>query len=582
MWGFLIVNLIAVTGYYLFFAVILKQKEAFFPFCFISFSVVLIYLFGCAELLSLGFVAVILAGICLLGGSVVFLYKKKEKPDLRIFINPALVFMLGGIIWCYVLSRGIYPSHYDDFSHWFKICKTMYADSSYPNTAECYFQNYVPGSATWIWYVTGIIGYSPQNCYFAQMVLNLSCCCALLSVADRDSTLLKKTVVTAFCAVFSVLLCAMDVTVYSLLVDGLLGLAASAAVIYAAASEEKNTGTARFLILLIMCAFMSLIKASGSFLTLFTAIVYFGSLKGMKENKDRIKRWVFSLSLVIIPYLFSLLYITRAKRVFGSETWKQGSAEAYGRIISGWDGGRYADITKRFFKECFDLINAWPQIRILWAVMLAVIILSVINKSRKKAPDAQWRFVSIYIPVIILLWLIGVLFTFYTFGEQEANAETLISIERYTGTVAILAVSVLAYYLLKKLVAADEKKNFLAGTGIFAALSVTACLVAGFHLMYVFGFKYYDFKMFTPDAWVYLEEYYPERWDFNDDGYVMLIDVEEKDYDNYSKLIHVLTTYFRTTNCNVYDIKDLEYSGYSIDDVREVFPNIVFFYPQQG
>ncbi len=75
---------------------------------------VLIYIFGCAELLSLGFVTVILIGICMLGGSIVFLYKKKEKLDLRIFVNPILIFMLGGIVWCYVFSRGIYPSHYDE------------------------------------------------------------------------------------------------------------------------------------------------------------------------------------------------------------------------------------------------------------------------------------------------------------------------------------------------------------------------------------------------------------------------------------------------------------------------------------
>lgn len=578
---FLMINLIAITGYYIFYTMVLKQKEAFFPFAFIAVSVTLIYIFGCAELLDIGCVSVILLGVCLLAGSILFLYRKKEKTDISVFLNPTVIFMIVGIIWCYVLSRGIYPSHYDDFSHWLKICKTMHADSSYPNTPECYFQNYVPGTATWIWYVTGITGYTPQNCYFAQMVLNLACCTAMLSALDKKSSLVKKMVVTALCGLLSILLCSMDVTTYSLLVDGLLGLAASAVVLYAAASENEGCSIRRFFIMLIMCIFLALIKASGAFLVIFSVIAYFGSMMKDKEKNGRLKPVLYSAAVAVIPYLCTLLYIGRAKRIFGSGTWKQGAAQTYGNIISGWDAERFAQISKRFLKECFDLVNAWPQIRILWAVLAAIIVIARIKK-HKKDTDGQWKFVSIYIPAVILLWQLGVLFTFFTFGEQEANGETLISIERYTGTVSILAVSVLSFYLIKRMTAAEKEKSFMGQAGIFSGVSLILCLGLGFHPAYIFGFEHYDFKMFTTDAWEYLEANYPERWDYNDDGYVMLIDVEQKDYDNYLKLIHVLTTYFRTTNCNVYDIKDLEYSGFTIDDVREAFPNIVFFYGENG
>ena len=572
-----IVNLIAILGYYLFFVLILKEKEVFFPFCFISFTVLMTYLLGCAELLTLGCVVVMLLGICLLVISIMFCVKNKEWPDLSIFINPAMFFMLVGIIWCYVLSRNIYPSHYDDFSHWLRICKTMYADSSYPRTPECYYQNYVPGTATWIYYITSVIGYTPQNCYFAQMVLNLSCCTGLLAVIGKETTRDKKIVMTLVCGILSILLCAMDVTVYSLLVDGVLGLAAALAVIYTAATDKKGGCIRRFALLFIMCCFIALIKASGSLLVCFIAAVFFASTKDDKEGKyDRLMKIGESMILIIVPYLITNLYMLRAKRVFG-EVNEQGTVSFYNRIEDCLSTGRVMDIIKRFMVECFDIVNAKPQVRILWIVMITIIVIGII-KRQKGTGNKQWSFISLFIPVVSVLWLIGMLLTFFTFDEREANSYILVSFDRYSGTMAIFAVAILSFYLLGRIVNQTEPKKYYISTGIFTAAVIGLSLLAGFHMLYIFGFKYYDDKMFTGDAWRYLEENYPERWDYNEEGYAMIIDVEQRDFDNCFKLQNLMTTYFRTTNCGVYDIKDIEAEGYTLDDVREYFPNIVIYY----
>jgi hypothetical protein len=330
-----------------------------------------------------------------------------------------------------------------------------------------------------------------------------------------------------------------------------------------------------------MCCFIALIKASGGFLICFVAAAYFASLKGLQEKKDKIKRAFFAIITVILPFLITQLYIIRAKIVFGAETWKQGSVEEYSKVVERWDVVRYTGIIKKFLKECFDIGYAWPQIRIMWVVILAIFGISIVKRV-KKEKNSQWSFIKCYVPIVTVIWLLGVLFTFFTFEERDANSDMLVSFERYAGTMSIFAVEVFTFYCLNCFLAMSGKKRFLLGTGVYAVMSVAASLLVGFHLMYIFGFKYYDFKMFSPDVWTYLEEYYPERWDFNDDGYVMLIDVEQKDFDNCYKLHHVITTYFRTTNCNVYDIKELEEAGFTIEDVRGAFPNIVYYNPNKN
>ena len=103
------------------------------------------------------------------------------------------------------------------------------------------------------------------------------------------------------------------------------------------------------------------------------------------------------------------------------------------------------------------------------------------------------------------------------------------------------------------------------------------CIVLGFEPWYIFGFNCYNaMEKYTTDAWEFLQNNYEERWDYNEDRYLVLVDVEKKEYDNFHKLEHVYTTFFRSRYCWVYDIKELEQCSIPLDFLIDEHYHIIY------
>ena len=191
----------------------------------IDFGVYLVAGFGCFLLIPALFV--IIRQITQTGKAERRTYVKKFLAGL--FLNNMSVFMILCCVWVYFLMKGSAPSHCDDFSHWYRICKIMDADRSLPSTPDLLYQYYPPGTALWIYFLTRFIPFSVPNCFRAQSLLNAYCIAALMSVIPQDAS--KKAKAAGFICVCTAaaVLCAMDITAYSLVVDGTLGLVPAAA-----------------------------------------------------------------------------------------------------------------------------------------------------------------------------------------------------------------------------------------------------------------------------------------------------------------------------------------------------------------
>jgi hypothetical protein len=153
---------------------------------------------------------------------------------------------------------------------------------------------------------------------------------------------------------------------------------------------------------------------------------------------------------------------------------------------------------------------------------------------------------------------VGLLATYFTFDPSEANENVLVCFYRYSGTLTIVVVFVMIYYLLTRLEIYDfdKAKEFIYGGLVLGAVCIV-CVFSGFSPFYIFGFEYYHpVEVYTMDMWKYLEANYEERWDYNTDIYIMYVDVDKKSYDNYGKIRHVLVTYFRSYCCGGVDIKE--------------------------
>ncbi len=555
-----IIFILSVIGYYLVFMHFFKEYIGIFPLLFISGSVLIVFLHGCFEALVIGFCIVVLCGLACLIISTMMLLNKKFTISWRDIISPMFILMLIGGIWAWFLSRGIKPSHFDDFSHWLRICKIMNSDLEYPRYSDCVFPTYVPGTATWIFILTRVIGYSPENCYFAQMLLNLAAVCSLTIIIRSDDSLCKKTVFLIAIGVVSVFICDMDLTTYSLLVDGVLALTASALLVFILEIRQKVIKPKYWVPILVISSFVSLIKASGILFVLFNALaIYF--LYATDKPKTKRVSWLYITPavMILLGYMLQKLYLFRMKIVYGDDFVSQsfGSAELYTILLEYWEPERYVGIIKRFLHECFIIDEAYSQIKMLWFCLLLIWILNIVNIFKKRR-DSLLICLGIYLPVISGVYLLGLMVTYFTFDPMEANENVLACFYRYVGSLTIMSVFASVYYLLSVLKSFEynKLKDYIHFFIVIIAFIFT-CFVAGFDPFYIAGFEYYHpLEVYTMDVWKYLETNYEERWEYNNDIYVIMVDVDNKGFDNYHKLSHALTTFFRSYYCVVQDIKD--------------------------
>ena len=140
--------LISLSGYYLGYGLFIRRSISFFPFFYMAYTVLVLYVFGLANLLTAGFYTILILGILLIPVAVV---KKRSEiiPMIKkTLTDPSLLFIAAGTIWIYIITRGISLSHTDDFTHWYRICKMMHFENAYPTKPDMFFTTYVPGTAT--------------------------------------------------------------------------------------------------------------------------------------------------------------------------------------------------------------------------------------------------------------------------------------------------------------------------------------------------------------------------------------------------------------------------------------------------
>ena len=209
------VFILSLAGCFLGYGVFVRRGSAFFPLTYISAVVITLYVFGLAGILKAGLYAVLAAGIVLIPFAICKNKNRALQVLKDVLTDPSLYFMIAGTVWIYIITKGVSVSHADDFSHWYRICKMMHFENAYPTKPDMSFTTYAPGTATWIWFITSITGFSPDKCFFAHSLINLSALNAFFSLCrTKNGNKVKvsdKAAVFIFTAIMSVSLCSMDV-----------------------------------------------------------------------------------------------------------------------------------------------------------------------------------------------------------------------------------------------------------------------------------------------------------------------------------------------------------------------------------
>lgn len=509
----------SLLGYALFYKAKSKLPICFFPIIAISGITVFIYLFGLLGFLKLGCIFVTSVGFFCLAR---FFNWEKIK---EIMTDWSILFGVFSVIWLFVITRHSGLAHYDDFSHWYRICKVMNYDGTYPATPDVSFYTYVPGTATWIYFVTRFIGFSVSNCFFSQGILNIACLLCFFAVFENVKCIKEKIIFVVIIGLTGILLCCINYSTYELLVDTVLALVPMAAMIILLSSYDiKETGIPICLIL----AFAALIKNS---CLLFVIVTFIVALKKFKfTNRDKIKYVCFWLG---IPFVLYRLYFIRASVYYpnSGEAAQNMSLSRFWALMNEKGLNTILDVIKNYFSRITDIGNdRGVTVCYLW-IIIFIVIYAVIRTSLYLLPEKRktvicslaTRFKKFIIGSFLILFVYNIaLLCTYVFSMSTGEALTLACFFRYFGSITIYLLGVGIYCLLKEISLFTVCKYNLLAVGLIIIYTM------GFYNQnYIWGYEKYQrvqgFSRVYYDAYV---NNVKENTKYTDTSYIIIWNAE--------------------------------------------------------
>lgn len=369
-----------------------------------------------------------------------------------------------GILIFTVLTLGFRFEHYDNFSHWAMIVKSMLITDQLPDAGNqlVTFKNYPPGCAVFIYYVCKFLGNAQGVMLLAQNSILFSCFLAVFGIIKEKQRFLLYSFLGMGCSLLSYL--NLTIRINNLLVDFLLPLLAMAAIAFVYQSRDSLWKTS--LCTTLILGFTCIVKNTGIVFAGFVLAYYIWNI----GKKKGIAAWIkavtvcMTVCLALIPYVVWNLYVRcrfsgieeKFQLAFGKQESLAVSKEQYGQI------------TEEFVKAAFSISNRAILAFFLCniAAVLAVLFVRIFLKK-------QWKLgrVLIVVDLMTIVYHIGIL-GLYLFSMPEEEAVRLAGFDRYTCSIMVLAAG-----LLFMQATIDMEHSFavrIEGNGTYRAFSSPA------------------------------------------------------------------------------------------------------------
>jgi len=525
------VLLLAVLGYAMFYQ---KQRLplCFFPITLISGISVALYLAGLAGFLKIACYAVLLPGLLAL---VRYFSLERLKA---VFSDQGILFTIFAAIWMFAITRGVMLAHNDDGTHWYRICKAMNYENAYPTTPDIRFYEYVPGCATWIYFITRFVPFRIENTLFAQNLINAACVASLFAGASWAKDIRSKGICFILITAAGVLLCSIAETTYALLVDVQVGLVSLAALIMVFERGKENIVPVS-----IVLSFLALVKNSA---LLFVLFVFVWAWSWHRYSfREWLKRALFWVGL---PVLFNGLYAVRSDLIYGKDAvGVQGiSLERYASLFADKSTETIMSIAGNLFSNIFSgkmEVSVAMYACILLYVMMFVCLKPVCYDALRKARLKGFLTGSL---LMLAVYSTGLLAT-YLFSMTEFEAAWLLGFDRYFGAVLIVIAGVAIYAALMLSGLLGNEKRFILSLALIFVLLAPGTIPKR-HFLGVHEYKLPN--DYRSDVWRTMEIYIPQNKFYNEDSYAILWD--EDDFFDGGRLKGRLTalteTWLRSTN----------------------------------
>ena len=289
--------LISNIGYYTFLERKTKIEKLFIPICLVAVQIVILFIAGLFNILLVTSIIIYIIGILLFIKYIYLLIKK--EVTFKIDYNYILFFLF--IFLLYFLVKDMWFTHYDDFSHWALVVKTMLINNRIPNALDTVidFKSYPLGSSLFIYYFSKMVGNTEGILMLANNYIIL---CALLPLTKY----IKNKISYIFFLVFINFIFCLNIRINSLLVDTLLPCFAFATLFFIHSEKENSF---YLLYSLALLSALILIKNSAIYFIVID-IIYIIYIMFKKKDFKNYKYYFTILSPIITIVLWKFhLYL---------------------------------------------------------------------------------------------------------------------------------------------------------------------------------------------------------------------------------------------------------------------------------
>lgn len=434
----------------------LKLHQAVIPLFVFSGMTAVLFVAGLLNVMPIMVMVLFIAGIGLCLYYFYLFIVKKGK--VVVSLAPSTIFFFLAVLILIVFLRGTIHTHYDDFSHWGLIVKEMFQVNGLPDGRTIIsFTNYPPGSATFVYYVLSITGYSESYALMAQGFLIVASLTVFFVFSSWNRPGVIITALAAALSLFSI----NGNYIYTLLVDGLLGVVAFAisVIAYYYRKDWKKGLLANTPILIMLL----LIKDSGKVFFLFNLVIifwfvhsYFLKGKILKKENTRIALWMLVFA-ALLPLSLNFLWGQYIEKAYQNDHYNKFTVDR-GKLINNDKTEEFkGNLAPMIFNAATDRNNSGIKLMLILngLALATIIIYSIMHRQLARRLISITFFVnSTYIFYIFTLYLM------YLFLMPENEAVRLAGFNRYLMTIVIYCMGILMLALSQVwLTLINEHKN---------------------------------------------------------------------------------------------------------------------------
>ncbi|MBR1797442.1 MAG: hypothetical protein IJ757_05485 [Clostridiales bacterium] len=542
-------------GYFIFYRKIIGGKAAEFPLLFIACSVVFVYILGLIGMLALGYYVLLTAGLILLPVAICKTEKTSRMKLGGLFLDPAIIFLIIGCIWVRFVTRDVGVSNPDDFSHWYRLCKVLYYDNSFPLTQEIQYTTYPPGTAVWIYIITKSFGFSIANCFTAQSAIIISSVCMFFCVIPEKSSSGKKILCWLYIVASYLILSSATVSNFALIVDGVLGFVALGCVVFVLNNKHKKS----YFLLMFLLTFLVTIKFSGLLFSLFVCVIYFFTVH---TSKTILK----TVALLLTPIGLSLLYRVRNSLVLKNVD-SSAHAVSIDRLmtIQKYKTDTFKNyIAVKTIKQSASFFGTFVgnnQVKLIWLSFFGLLLIALFEKINKSEKDNHRSGVFKVLVISFIFYWVYVVFLIltYIFSMTHFEAYHLASYYRYMGTVAVLMLGIFSFSLLRIL----AKQTSIVVYPLIISYVLLSMLSISNYDFILGGIYYSPYDRWLDYPWVALNSVAEEGKIYTEDSYLVIWD--QSIWDGYKLpdfcLTNIEMTFFRSCNVNHIIVDTAQYNN---------------------